>query len=206
MFRDRLDVEGRYFGQSGKGVVGISHNNKGIQWNLAVYENTGNIKLGVNLEGIKYLNFPIALFINKELENPSIEKLKEFEFDATLVTIGFYRDAWQLASRPKILESNLKNSGYKLSELNNDLWISTLKEAKKCLIECNGSYKRGKQWVTTIKKGGIQNKKEMDVSPHLTIQTYAGNINDSIFNIENELKEAFIRLNDVYTWVASKAN
>lgn len=206
LFRDRLGLEGRYFGQSGKGIVGISDDNKGVQWNLAVYEDTGDIRLGVNLEGMKYLNFPIAHFINKELKNPSINRLKESEFDVTLITIGFYRDAWQLASRPKILESNLKNSGYKLSELNNDLWTSTLKEAKKCLIESDNGHKRGKQWVTKIKKDGSQHEKEMDVSPHLTIQSYAGNINDTIFNIEDELKEAFVRLNDVYAWVSNKVN
>lgn len=95
LFRDRLGIKkdkSQYFGQSGKGFVGISDNHKGVQWNLAVYGDTDNIKLGVNLEGMKYLNFPIAYFINKELENPSIEKLKELEFDAMLITVEFCRD------------------------------------------------------------------------------------------------------------------
>jgi hypothetical protein len=206
LFRDRLDVKGRFFGQSGSGVAGISDDNKGVQWNLAVYENTGDIKLGVNLEGVKYANFPIANFINKELKNPSIETLKALDFDSALVTIGFHRDAWQMASRPKILENHLKNSGCKLSELNNNLWIDTLQDAKNCLSESKNNYKRGRQLVTTIKKDDSQNKKQMEVSPHLTIQTYVGNINDPVFSIENELKKAFVRLSDIYAWVASRAN
>ncbi len=205
LFRDRFGIEGRYFGQSGKGVIGISDDNKGVQWNLAVYENT-DIKLGVNLEGMKYSNFPIAHFIEKELKNPSIERLQELEFDITLIVISFFRDAWQMASRPDILEKDLQNSNIELSKLNNALWINTLNEAKDCLLKTNNGYKRNKQFVTVIKKNGDKNKKEMEVSPHLIIQTNAGNKNDTIFNIENELKEAFVRLSDIYAWVANKVN
>ena len=43
-----LNVKGRPFGQLNKPHFGMSDGNRGVQWNLAVYADTGDIRLGVN--------------------------------------------------------------------------------------------------------------------------------------------------------------
>ncbi len=51
--------------------------NEGVQWNLLILIDIEKIRLGVNLEGLKYRNWPILTFIQNELENPSIENFKK---------------------------------------------------------------------------------------------------------------------------------
>jgi len=46
----KLDFkEGRRFGQPSRKEFGISDGKKGVQWNLGINSETGDIKLGVNL-------------------------------------------------------------------------------------------------------------------------------------------------------------
>ena len=207
VFRGRLGTEGKLFGQAGKGVVGISDNNEGIQWNLAIYQDSGNVELGVNLEGKKYIDWPISQFISCELANPTIETLQQMEFDIGLVIVGFYRDAWQAASRPKIKERFLTNSETPLSDWNNDLWRETLTEAQACLYINSSHQGRGEQEVSIIRKGGEIERKLMQVTPHLNIRTTVFNlVNDGFDNVQFKLDCAFQRLTDIYSWVAQRSS
>jgi T5orf172 domain len=206
-FKDRLGVEGKLFGQAGKGIVGISDNNEGIQWNLAIYQDSGDVALGVNLEGKKYDNWPIAQFISCELAKPTIEFLQVTEFNAGLIRVGFFRDAWQVASRPKIMEYHLKNSETLLSDWNFGLWRETLIEAQACLCLNNFHRGRGEQEVSIIRKGGKVERKLMPISPHLNIRTTAFNLADEGFqNVQVKLDGAFQRLTDIYSWVAQRSS
>lgn len=103
-----------------------------------------------------------------------------------------------------IVEKYLGGKKFFLSEIDTILWKLILEEAQNCLDK-NKQYKgRAIQEVTEKLKNGYKKPKQLlGVSPHLTIQTHAGNINDTTSNIENELQEAFVRLNDIYAWVAS---
>jgi len=205
VFRERLGVEGRKFGQTGKGRIGISDGNEGVQWNLVVWQDSGNVELGVNLECVKYNDWPIAKFIDKEINKPTIEFLKVPEFDAGLVRVGFYRDAWQAASRSTIKERNLTSSGDPLSSLNNSLWLETLREAEGCLKFHNSKISRAEQQVTVTRKNGSIEKKLMQVSPHLRIHTTAFNLFEDGFNdMAANLDKAFRRLDEIYSWVAQR--
>jgi hypothetical protein len=47
----------------GKGK-GVSDGNEGVQWNVSANNKIGIAKLGVNLEGKVYKNWPISTFID----------------------------------------------------------------------------------------------------------------------------------------------
>ena len=60
-FRDVFGCRGREFGSLSRGVLGISDGNEGVQWNAGYYPRDGAVWLGVNLEGMKYDDWPVAL-------------------------------------------------------------------------------------------------------------------------------------------------
>ena len=72
-FNSILGVKGKPFDNQ----KGVSDNIKGVQWNIAITEN-GESKLGVNLEGMQYKNWPITTFLETERKNlhfPSLAKI-----------------------------------------------------------------------------------------------------------------------------------
>lgn len=197
-FASSLNVKGRPFGQLNKPNFGISDGNEGVQWNLSVSTDTGVIRLGVNLEGMKYRNWPISKFILAEINNPKIwdviEKLKY----PNAVYVRFSRDAWQVTARPSIVEKYLGGREFTFSEANPEQWVATLKEALNCLNQETDYRGRAKQQVTLENrpKNGEQ-VRTMEVSPHLTIWSplnLSGNIQESIKNMISELQP-------VYEWV-----
>lgn len=193
-----LKVKGRPFGQKNRQVFGVSDGNIGVQWNLAIYKDTGDIKLGVNLEGtLKTGRWLIVPFILSELKNPTIETLKN-EIIHDNILVKFFRDAWQGAGRVEIVEEYIKGREFSLSEMNTKLWKSILKEALTCLDE-NKEYKgRKKKQLVTLKKGNRQVEK--DISPHLIIQIKINNDKDVIDN----LQEGIEKLKPIYNWVNNR--
>lgn len=196
-FAQLLSVKGRPFGQKNKPVFGISDGNRGVQWNLAIYSDTDNIKLGVNLEGSQKTGlWLIVPFILSELKNPTIQELKN-SIDTSLdnIIIRFSRDAWQGASRLNIVEEYLGEKKFSLAEMNERLWKSILKEALTCLDE-NRSYKgRKKKQLVTLKNG---NKiVEKDISPHLIIQIQITNSGNVIDNLQKGIE----KLKPIYNWL-----
>jgi hypothetical protein len=205
VFRDRLGVEGKTFGQAGREVVGLSDNNSGVQWNLAVWKDTGNVTLGINLEGMKYADWPILKFISNEIENPSIETLLIPEFNIDEIEVVFTRDAWQVASRPRIKEKKLIYSNTPLSSWTNKMWMETLSEAKECLDIGAKGVSRGVQKVTVLKKNGSSEVKEMSVSPHLGIRLVVFNMADrETESVVSAIEEGFRQLGHIYSWVAER--
>ena len=59
-FRDVFGCRGREFGSLSRGVLGISDGNEGVQWNAGYYPRDDEVWLGVNLEGMKYDDWPRA--------------------------------------------------------------------------------------------------------------------------------------------------
>ena len=59
LFREVFVCRGRDFGSPSRGVLGISDGNEGVQWNAGYYIRDGAVWLGVNLEGMKYDDWPL---------------------------------------------------------------------------------------------------------------------------------------------------
>ena len=69
-FRDVFGGRGGDVGSPCRGVLGISDGNEGVQWNAGYYPRDGAVWLGVNLEGMKYDDWPVAR-LNRARDLPS---------------------------------------------------------------------------------------------------------------------------------------
>ena len=200
-FKSVLNVEGKPFGQLNKPFFCISDGNNGIQWDLRVSTDTEVIHLGVNLEGKKYKSWPIATFIQSEMNDPQIVKIRATLNNPEDVYIRFARDAWQVSYRRTIIEKYLGGKEYTFAEIDPDQWVLMLTEALKCLDEDAKGYRRAKQTMTTCEnkpKNGEQVRRPMRVSPRLTIWSSISSDGDLKDNIKNKIAE----LKPVYGWVA----
>jgi hypothetical protein len=198
LFASLLNVKGRPFGQLNKPIFGMSDGNEGVQWNLSVSTDTDMIRLGVNLEGIKYRNWPISKFILSEIDNPRIAEITAKVDYPDKIFIRFSRDAWQVTSRPSIVEKYLGGKEFTLAEMNASQWSNTLKEALDCLNEETNYCSRDKQTITLENKP--RNEKQvrvMEVSPHLTIWSPLS-LRGSI---QEKLKRKIAELKPIYDWV-----
>ncbi|ASJ75344.1 GIY-YIG nuclease family protein [Granulosicoccus antarcticus] len=194
-FSSLLQVKGRPFGQLNRPMFGMSDGNQGVQWNLAVIPETGEVKLGVNLEGSeKTGKWLISPFI---LSEPDIEQVKALAEDKDSVHIRFTRDAWQGAARLDIVEEFLGGGEVRLAELDSTHWGAVLKEALTCLDEKNNFRKRKVGQTVTLKSDG--RRVEKDISPHLTIWTPVSMDGD----IEKNLKEKIRQMTPIYNWVVA---
>ena len=191
--------KGRPFGQLNKPYFGMSDGEEGVQWNIAVYTEEHEVQLGVNLEGKKYTNWPIATLILNELENPSIEDLKNRLDDQPPILVRFTRDAWQVTSRPRISEKYIGGRVYPISEIDSRRWHSLLGEALDCLNEAKGYRGRATQEITLAHqpKNGSRIR-SMEVSPHLTIWTPL----DLSGDVMADLKAGVKRLEPVHEWIS----
>jgi hypothetical protein len=198
-FASLLHIKGVPFGQLNKPRFGISDGNEGIQWNLSINPVTEKIRLGVNLEGKKYSNWPITDFILSEIKNPSINLLKGKIQNPDQLFLRFVRDAWQVTSRPEIVEKYIGGDEIPISKLDEQLWISILTEARGCLNDKQEFRGRNIQKITllTPPKNGEQIRM-MEVSPHLTIWTLV-HISDNMTDI---LKNKIEQLRPVYEWLS----
>jgi len=198
-FTELLHIKGRPFGQLNKPEFGMSDGQEGVQWSIAVSTDVRDVKIGVNLEGKVYSNWPIATFILSELKNPSINELKTKLEQPEKIFIRFSRDAWQGPSRPSIVENYIGGKVFPLLEIDSELWNSILKEALGCLNEKKMNRGRNIQTVTLAKKpqNGIQIR-TMEVSPHLTIWMPI----DFSEDITENLNIGISQLEPVHKWVS----
>ncbi|EPN2803413.1 GIY-YIG nuclease family protein [Serratia marcescens] len=189
-FCEILGVKGRAFGQLNKPFFGMSDGNEGVQWNISAYTQNNSFRIGVNLEGKKYKNWPISQLIRSELSAPKFLSVIQASNAADEIFMTFYRDAWQAASRPEIREKYIGGREFSLNELTYIKWKCILNEALYCLDKEYNYQRRNTQDVTIIKKDGSNPARTMQVSPHLTIWSpliINDNINDSIRNKLNQL-------------------
>ena len=165
LFRDLFACEGRRFGSRSLGVLGISDGCEGVQWNAAYSERNGAARLGVNLEGMLYDGWPVARLIERETSHPIL--LTEYRDRVPrphLVTVSWWRDAWQVSSRVRIKESRLSPTPIALDRLDGDGWAHALRQARECLDPKRGYRGRRRTKVTLRRSGRIA---ERWVSPHL---------------------------------------
>ena len=167
-FETILQCEGREFG--GKKLrTGISDGNNGVQWNLVIDRNTDEIRVGVNLEGMRYnKRYVIADFISNELREPRVLYSCQSLVTDTPVFIRMMRDAWQKAGRHNIREKFIGSEDMRPSGLTEGQWAEILSEAYDCL-DPKTRQGRGEQQVTVVKKDGSEVRRVMEVTPHLHI-------------------------------------
>lgn len=170
IYRDVFGHEGREFGTPVHGHYGVSEHNKGVQWNIVIDTNLEETWVSINLEGLKYIDWIIARFIEKELDDLLIlEVSKKIQYNNIPVYIYFRRDAWQVKARPRIKEQIIGNEITPITNLNEQKWKGILLEAYQCL---NNRTHRGRaKQVVTLESNGVE--KQMEVSPHLIIKAPA---------------------------------
>jgi hypothetical protein len=199
LFTKMTECKGRPFGQLNKPYFGMSDGNEGVQWNISIFTETGEIRLGVNLEGKKYTNWPIATFLLAEIENPQVFDVRDQLADADQVFLRLVRDAWQVTARPRIVEEIIGIGNIPLSEIDHDLWESMLTEALTCLSEERAYRGRARQDVTLRNQPNRGDRsRQMEVSPHLTIWTPI----ESSGDMKSHLGIGIDRLTSIHEWVS----
>ena len=201
-FTGLLGIKGRPFGQLNKPVFGMSDGNDGVQWNIAIFTDSDKVTLGVNLEGMAYCDWPIAKLLLSESRMQSFSDMKKQLSNPDRVTVRFMRDAWQVTSRPYIVEQYIGGKEFAMSEIGDDLWLSLLNEAMGCLDETKGYRGRKLQEVTLVNKqrNGEQIRK-LQVSPHLNVWTSVSFDGD----LTENLRKAIEILLPVYEWMKKQS-
>ena len=207
----RLEIKGggKPFGQWKYPGFGYSDEVKGVQWNIHVDRNTGEIELGVNLEGSAKGggNWLITDFILSELARPTIASIKA-KVDAGRIQLTLACDAWQGNSRYDIVEHLIGGRRPLLSEIDAQLWRQMLIQAKGCLDPSRQFRARATQTVTVLDTGEkrLAAPPMGGVSPHLVINTPVeaepGWDDD---RLDAAMDQAITRLRPVYEWVSRTA-
>jgi len=197
VFKTIMGVSGRLFAGTSKTYDGMSDDAEGVQWNVATFKDKPErARLGVNLEGMKYDDWPIARFIESELKSRALLSLP---VENEKIYVGFFRDAWQVTNRPAIEERSLGCSGISLEAMTDLQWKKTLEDAYACLDPQNNHRGRAKQQVTLSNSGIV---KTMEVSPHLQIYTTIWSIFPADFQeARTSMQKGFDRLMPVYEYV-----
>ena len=173
-FRDAFGCRGREFGSPSRGVLGISDGNEGVQWNAAYYPRDGAVELGVNLEGMKYDDWPVARLIEREISRPLLlTRYRRKVARPDRVTVIWARDAWQYSARRRIKEASIAPTPIALDRLDGQGWAEALRGARECLDPRKQHRGRRRVMVTLLpsKQHPWERPVEMDVSPHLKIKT-----------------------------------
>ena len=174
LFRDIFQCPGRDFGSPSRGVLGISDGNEGVQWNAGYYPRDGAVWLGVNLEGMKYDDWPVARLIEREISRPLLlTRYRPQVARPDKVTVLWSRDAWQYSARRPIKEANIAPTPVALDRLDGQGWAEALRGARECLDPRRQRRGRRRVPVTLLssKRYPWERRVEMDVSPHLKIRT-----------------------------------
>ena len=174
LFRDVFRCPGREFGSPSRGVLGISDGNEGVQWNAAYYPGDGAVCLGVNLEGMKYDDWPVARLIEREISRPLLlTRFRRKVARPDIVTVVWSRDAWQYSARRRIKEATIAPTPIALDRLDGQRWAEALLGARECLDPQKQLRGRRKVPVTLLpsKRHPWERQVEMEVTPHLKIRT-----------------------------------
>ena len=201
-FRDVFGCRGREFGSPSRGVLGISDCNEGVQWNAGYYPRDGAVWLGVNLEGMKYDDWPVARLIEREISGPLLlTRYRREVARPDKVTVIWARDAWQVSARRRIKEANVAPTPIALDRLDDRGWADALRGARECLDPRRQHRGRRKVRVTLLpsRRHPRERQVEMQVSPHLKIRMPLGGITS------RAMREGRENLEGVYGFVAERS-
>lgn len=203
-FETIFGYDGHSFGMNASPFrKGLSDGNQGVQWNFVVDGGEGVTRLGINLEGMKYDDWPIARFIENELSDPDsgLLSLSDNYADASDVFVRMVRDAWQALYRPPIEEKIIGGSYVPLSELTPEKWETILEEAYDCLNADKNHRGRATQMVTLQKSGENVSR---PVTPHLTISVPLWWISPPSQDMATDIiREKMNYMQSIYTHLAS---
>jgi hypothetical protein len=163
-----IPADPNLFGSASLGVAGICDGTDGVQWNAWVqwHGDKQMAYAGVNLEGKVYDGWPVARFIERELEAPRLFEAIAQVAHPSAVEALWERDAWQVVARPPILEKPIGGSPRLLHTLTPSEWTAMLREAYDCLDPTRGRRGRARQEVTLTT--GV--RRVFDVSPHFQLR------------------------------------
>ena len=167
-FVQEFGPDHKLFGGKSLGHRGICDAAQGVQWNAWVSLRDGSGVFGVNLEGMKYDDWPIARFIERELETPTLFSVVARIPLPSRVQLSWQRDCWQASVRIKILEGDIPPSPIHLDRVTPANWQQMLAEAQQCLNAKKDFRGRGRQDVTLAKSG---QRVERHVTSHLQFRT-----------------------------------
>ena len=173
LFRDIFQCPGRDFGSPSRGVLGISDGNEGVQWNAGYYPRDGAVWLGVNLEGMKYDDWPVARLIEREISRPILlTRYRPQVARPDKVTVLWSRDAWQYSARRAIKEADIAPTPVVLDRLDRPgLGGSTARrEGVSGPPEATSRPQKVPVTLLPSKRYPWERQVEMDVSPHLKIR------------------------------------
>lgn len=156
------------FGSRTLRVEGICDGSEGVQRNAWV-EWEGDKQMayaGVNLEGKVYDGWPVARFIERELQNARLLEERSQVSAQKHIELFWYRDAWQGPSRPPIREKLIGGSPRLLHTLSAVEWKDMLGEAYACLDAAKGHRGRSHQALTTPSG----ESRQYPVSPHFQLR------------------------------------
>lgn len=197
LFRDVVECDGQEFGKLSSGVLGISDDRDGVQWNAAYDRYDRSAWLGVNLEGKEYDDWPIARLIERELSHPLL--LAEYRPRVArpdMVEVVWTREAWQFGNRVAIRESRLAPTPITLDQLDGEGWATALRHARECLNPQRQHRGRRRATVTLLRSGRMV---ERWVTPHLQCKTRFAE--DSL----HSLRRAKANLDVIHEFVACQA-
>jgi hypothetical protein len=163
-----VPVDALTFGSPSLQVSGICDGTRGVQWNAWI-EWHGAQQMayaGINLEGMVYDGWPVARFIERELDQPWLLSARNEVSHPQRIEVIWYRDAWQVQARPPIKEKFIGGSPRLFHVLTADRWEAMLREAYECLDPGRGRRGRGTQVVTTSSGA----RRTYEVSPHLQLR------------------------------------
>ena len=189
------DVAEGKFGSLSRGVLGVSDGNEGVQWNAGHYPRDGAVWLGVNLEGMKYDDWPVSGLVEREISRPLL--LTRYRRKVTWpdqVTVIWARDAWQYSARRRIKEANVAPTPIALDRLDGQGWADALRGARECLNPRRQHRGRRKVPVTLLpsRRHPWERQVEMDVSPHLKIRMPLGGITPRALQDDRHALESVI--------------
>ena len=196
LFRDLFGCDGRRFGSLSLGLIGISDGLDGVQWN-AGYRSEQTASLGVNLEGMKYDDWPVARLIERELSHAIL--LTQYRARVArpeMVMVRWHRDAWQASSRVRIKESTMPPTPITLDRLKDDGWRRALQSARACLDPKRGYRGRRRAKVTLRRSGQMV---ERQVTPHLHFEMCLAE------NTIGEMRRAKSNLEVLHCWASHQA-
>lgn len=156
------------FGSPSLQIAGMCDGTRGVQWNAWIEWDAGHqmAYAGVNLEGMVYDGWPVARFIERELERSWLLAARDQVQDAKRVEVLWYRDAWQVQARPPIREKLIGGSPRLLHVLTADAWDAMLREAYDCLDATRNHRGRAQQVLTTASG----ERRRFTVSPHFQLR------------------------------------
>jgi len=154
----------KHFGGNSGRYEGWHDGNPGVQWNTGIDRGGLSPYLGVNLEGMMYDGWPIARLIVREIADPRLREIIRQLRRPDEIEVHLWRDAWQASMRPEIAEGRIGRTPVSLRDLTDEEWRQALLEARSCLTEERGVWRRAVQTVTSLPR---RRQALMSVSPHL---------------------------------------